>query len=207
MEYPESSVLARITGLLSVLVIFASIVTFCVETLPRYQLHDCSTSPDANGTINNTTMKCIKKYEPYTERSVRDAKQVLDRIEFGSTLWFTFEFLVRLLASPNKWKFFKSILNLIDLCAILPYFLILALESKHGSSFGVIRVARLVRVFRVFKLSRHSLGLQVLGNTLKASINEVCKNRLNILELRNSRDVSFQYIITLLFKLHFETSI
>ena len=35
------------------------------------------------------------------------------------------------------------------------------------------RVARLVRVFRIFKLSRYSLGLKMLGNTLRASMNEL----------------------------------
>ena len=37
----------------------------------------------------------------------------------------------------------------------------------------MLRVVRVVRVFRVFKLSRHSRGLQILGNTLKASLNEL----------------------------------
>ncbi|CAF89504.1 unnamed protein product, partial [Tetraodon nigroviridis] len=34
-------------------------------------------------------------------------------------------------------------------------------------------VIRLVRVFRIFKLSRHSKGLQILGQTLKASMREL----------------------------------
>ena len=33
--------------------------------------------------------------------------------------------------------------------------------------------ARLVRVFRIFKLSRHSKGLQILGMTLRASLREL----------------------------------
>lgn len=39
------------------------------------------------------------------------------------------------------------------------------------SSFN--RAIRLVRVFRIFKLSRHSKGLQILGLTLKASLREL----------------------------------
>ena len=81
---------------------------------------------------------------------------------------------MRFISAPSKCKFFRSFLNLIDLCAILPYFLILYLQtSKYNSSLGLLRILRLVRVFRVFKLSRHSLGLQVMGSTLKASINEL----------------------------------
>jgi len=40
-------------------------------------------------------------------------------------------------------------------------------------SLAILRVVRLVRVFRIFKLSRHSKGLQILGQTLKASMREL----------------------------------
>ncbi|OAF68179.1 Potassium voltage-gated channel subfamily A member 5 [Intoshia linei] len=48
------------------------------------------------------------------------------------------------------------------------------IKSRQSQSFAILRVIRLVRVFRIFKLSRHSKGLQVLGQTLKASVNELC---------------------------------
>ena len=38
---------------------------------------------------------------------------------------------------------------------------------------AVLRVVRLVRVFRIFKLSRHSKGLQILGQTIRASMREL----------------------------------
>ena len=40
-------------------------------------------------------------------------------------------------------------------------------------SLAILRVIRLVRVFRIFKLSRHSKGLQILGQTLRASMREL----------------------------------
>jgi len=40
-------------------------------------------------------------------------------------------------------------------------------------SLALLRVIRLVRVFRIFKLSRHSKGLQILGQTIKASMREL----------------------------------
>ncbi len=71
-------------------------------------------------------------------------------------------------------------MNIIDLVAIVPYFItlftILAEEktkSNQAMSLAILRVIRLVRVFRIFKLSRHSKGLQILGQTLRASMQEL----------------------------------
>ncbi|KAF7639272.1 Ion_trans domain-containing protein [Meloidogyne graminicola] len=45
-------------------------------------------------------------------------------------------------------------------------------NNSSSTSFAVLRIVRLVRVFRIFKLSRHFTGLQVLGKTFRASIQE-----------------------------------
>uniref|UniRef100_G1TK71 Potassium voltage-gated channel subfamily A member 7 n=1 Tax=Oryctolagus cuniculus TaxID=9986 RepID=G1TK71_RABIT len=94
--------------------------------------------------------------------------------------WFSFELLVRLLACPSKAIFFKNVMNLIDFVAILPYFVALGTElaqqrgvGQPAMSLAILRVIRLVRVFRIFKLSRHSKGLQILGQTLRASMREL----------------------------------
>ena len=78
-------------------------------------------------------------------------------------------------------------MNIIDIVAILPYFITLFHENdrpnddgieqeipnKQSTSLAILRVVRLVRVFRIFKLSRHSKGLQILGQTLHASMREL----------------------------------
>lgn len=94
--------------------------------------------------------------------------------------WFSFELLVRLLTCPSKAAFFKNVMNLIDFVAILPYFVALGTElarqrgvGQPAMSLAILRVIRLVRVFRIFKLSRHSKGLQILGQTLRASMREL----------------------------------
>jgi hypothetical protein len=71
-------------------------------------------------------------------------------------------------------------MNVIDIVAIIPYFITLGTifhdeqkKSSQAMSLAILRVIRLVRVFRIFKLSRHSKGLQILGQTLRASMREL----------------------------------
>ena len=149
-EHPDSSMGARILAFWSLAVIIVSIVTFCLESLPQFS---CDESSDDHCSS--------KKEQPWFS------------IEIVCIVWFTFEYLARLFSSPQKIKFIKSFLNIIDLVAILPYYITLPLDNASGSSFAVLRVIRLVRVFRIFKLSRHSKGLQILGQTLRASMREL----------------------------------
>ena len=75
----------------------------------------------------------------------------------------------RLAGAPQKCAFVKDTMNIVDLLAIAPYFITLAvLESTpegEDSGFSELKkyvsVFRIMRILRVFKLARHSPGLQV----------------------------------------------
>ncbi|XP_048466488.1 potassium voltage-gated channel subfamily A member 1 isoform X2 [Rhincodon typus] len=167
-EHPESSGPARGIAIVSVMVILISIVIFCLETLP--QLKD-----DRKRTmqVGNTTI-------PYKSNILNDPFFIVETL---CIIWFSFELLVRFFACPSKTEFFKNIMNFIDIVAIIPYFITLGTElaeeeernvsGEQATSLAILRVIRLVRVFRIFKLSRHSKGLQILGQTLKASMREL----------------------------------
>ena len=162
-EFPDTSMAARVVAVISVCIITISIVTFCIETLPEFR------NEKFNCTLNNTT----GKKECETREIQNDKAMPWFAIESACIVWFTFEYVMRFISSPQKLIFVRSFLNLIDVIAIIPYYITLPMESSNVSSLGVLRVIRLVRVFRIFKLSRHSRGLQILGHTLRASLREL----------------------------------
>ncbi|XP_051976323.1 potassium voltage-gated channel subfamily A member 5-like [Xyrauchen texanus] len=170
-EYPESSSPARGIAIVSVLVITISIITFCLETLPEFR--DERELPVTIRAINGTQ-----------DRPSLTFSDPFFVIETTCVIWFTFELFVRFFACPSKSEFSKTIMNIIDIMSIMPYFITLGTElaeqqgqehnnGQQAMSLAILRVIRLVRVFRIFKLSRHSKGLQILGQTLKASMREL----------------------------------
>ncbi|PAA92739.1 hypothetical protein BOX15_Mlig009376g1 [Macrostomum lignano] len=167
-EYPESSMAARVIAIISVCVILLSIVIFCMETLPHYRHYKV-----VNDTFGNVTSHAIE------EDDIPQFGEPFFVIETICIIWFTFELLVRFASSPEKLAFFKNMMNSIDIVAIIPYFITLGTviaddsRSNQAMSLAILRVIRLVRVFRIFKLSRHFKGLQILGQTLKASVREL----------------------------------
>ncbi|XP_062974782.1 potassium voltage-gated channel subfamily A member 10 [Elgaria multicarinata webbii] len=169
-EYPESSSAARGVALVSVLVIVISIIIFCVETLPEFR--DEREIKDVKDDANNLT-KAIEVPNTFTDPFFV--------IETACIIWFSFELFVRFIVCPSKAEFFKNIMNIIDIVSIIPYFVTLTTElvqhselnGQQNMSLAILRIIRLVRVFRIFKLSRHSKGLQILGQTLKASMREL----------------------------------
>eukprot|EP00794_Sanderia_malayensis_P018111 gene18111-19920_t len=117
------------------------------------------------------TVFCLETLPEFKKKS--DKQQPWFTFEIVCISWFTIEYVMRLVTSPNKLKFIRSFLNLIDLAAILPYFITLPMDETNTAPLSVLRVIRLVRVFRIFKLSRHSTGLRILGYTLRESSREL----------------------------------
>ncbi len=67
---------------------------------------------------------------------------------------FTIEYGLRWLVATSKVKFATSFFGIIDLLAILPFYLSLGIDIRS------IRAFRLLRLFRAFKLARYNAAIQ-----------------------------------------------
>ena len=140
---PSSCRLAQITSIVIIATIALSVATFVMETHPDFRSWESG--------------------RPGT--GVEVAPDSFGSIETFSIALFSMEYLVRFFlvgfTPPKKiaWyvklkNFSISPMNLIDLLAIIPFYIELGAdgEGKGGSAFGVLRVLRVARVFRIFKL-------------------------------------------------------
>lgn len=67
---------------------------------------------------------------------------------------FTVEYFLRIWAAPNRLRFIFSFFGLIDLAAILPFYI------ATGMDLRAVRIFRLLRMIRILKLVRYSEAAQ-----------------------------------------------
>ena len=127
-----------------------SVLANVVETVP------CGNRPGRAGTLS-----CGERY-----------KIVFFCLDTACVMIFTAEYLLRLFAAPSRCKFARSVMSIIDVVAILPYYIGLGITDNDDVS-GAFVTLRVFRVFRIFKFSRHSQGLRILGYTLKSCASEL----------------------------------
>lgn len=95
------------------------------------------------------------------------SRLILKVIEAITVSIFTFEYAARLYVADRKLKFVFSFFGLIDLLAILPFYL------SFGVDLRTVRVFRMLRLFRIFKLARYSQALQRFHRALLLAREEI----------------------------------
>ncbi|XP_041826656.1 potassium voltage-gated channel subfamily V member 2 [Melanotaenia boesemani] len=164
MEKPFSSITAKLMGVASSFFVLVSLVAMTLNTVVEMQYKTPSGQPSGRFYGESVETFCIT--------------------------FFTVEYLLRLISTPDIKCFGRSVLNTVDLIAILPHYLQMILElfededthqhsedietvARVGKVGQVLRIMRLMRIFRILKLARHSTGLRAFGFTLRQCYQQV----------------------------------
>ena len=83
----------------------------------------------------------------------KTSSRILDIIEATTVFLFSIEYICRILVADNKLKFIFSFYGLVDLLAILPFYI------ASGIDLRSIRIVRLFRLFRIFKAFRYNQAI------------------------------------------------
>lgn len=96
-----------------------------------------------------------------------ETKTLLNRTELVLLALFTLEYVLRLYSAESRLKFVTSFFGIIDLLAILPFFLV------SGFDLRAIRLIRLTRLFRILKLARYNVAIQRFDKALRLAKEEI----------------------------------
>ncbi len=91
--------------------------------------------------------------------------------EWGFTLLFTAEYVLRLASVGRPLRYALSFFGIVDLLAILPAYLSLVITGTQ--SLAVIRALRLLRIFRVLKLGHYVGAERLLRAAIHASAQKI----------------------------------
>ena len=164
LNEPSSSTLASVYSYVMMAVILTSIGNFVIGSFPD---DFCKWTPRYDGESNilpDARRQCSASRIEETSISVW--------IEAACIFAFTGEYVGRLLTCGMVMpvgRFLCSPLNLLDLLAIMPWYITQVLEGGAGQFFSIVRLVRLARIFRIFKASKEMKLMRVLGLTLQRS--------------------------------------
>lgn len=88
-------------------------------------------------------------------------------LEWAFTIFFTFEYYLRIYCLRHPRKYIFSFWGIIDFISIFPAYLSLFIPATQALT--VLRLLRVMRVFRIFHLSRFQTEVMHLLNALRAS--------------------------------------
>uniref|UniRef100_A0A915KHV7 Ion transport domain-containing protein n=1 Tax=Romanomermis culicivorax TaxID=13658 RepID=A0A915KHV7_ROMCU len=100
------------------------------------------------------------KTDPHTKVTSTFGEQFEDQffiIDTACVILFTLEYLLRLFAAPDRYKFVRSVMSIIDVVAIMPYYIGFWLQDNKDLSGAFVTLR----------------GLRILGYTLKSCANEL----------------------------------
>jgi potassium voltage-gated channel Shaker-related subfamily A protein 10 len=200
LEQPNKSTFGRFIAFICIATVILSIITICLETVIEANIKPQFYKDSRDFTFEQysdtdlfNAFTSLLKYE-YNNKSISTQLSLLlstERkieffiIEFVCNSIFTIEIILRLIVTKQKIKLLKGFSNIIDIIAIMPFWIILCLnylpffisnnDKTQFNQYGlsILKVLRLTRILRILKLSRHIRVLNIMGKILYECIPEI----------------------------------
>ncbi|MCH4551548.1 ion transporter [Aestuariibaculum sp. L182] len=106
------------------------------------------------------SIETIPDLKPHT-------RKVLHYVDLFIVAVFTIEYFLRIYLARHKFKFIFSFFGLIDLLAILPFYLSIGVDLR------ALRALRFLSVFRILKLIRYSKAIHHFVRAIKSAKEEI----------------------------------
>ena len=168
------------------MIVLTSIGCLCMETLPDLRVKLDKMPQEF--VVDNTTTEAMKsdlQIQMSTNPKLKDIlttqpHPVLEHLDTFCTCFFTIEFIIRLIAAPDRKNFWKSPMNIIDVLCVLPMWIkyIMMLTNIPPNKnllavYFVLMMLRVLRICRVLRMARHYTAVKILLLALKASLREL----------------------------------
>ncbi|CAI2340818.1 unnamed protein product [Caenorhabditis sp. 36 PRJEB53466] len=165
---------AKVISVVNIFFVIISIVCFCLKTHPSFRIPDIDISTSM-GNVSSPTHGIQMNTIYVGKNATRQvAHPSFFYVELLSNIWFSGEFLTRMIFCPNVAIFLKTPVNIIDFIATVSFYIDWALDrALSGSNRDSVEFFSIIRILRLFKLTQHSTGLKILIQTFKASAQEL----------------------------------
>ena len=189
-EYQDASILSQVIFYVLILAIILGVVLFILAGDPRYNITpDTCDQPACDNDEALCPGQVICPPQPPPVFSTIDGVCVIvftvDYLSRVLTCWSVPAALAGVNYVQNDDMVQRSALmrvalyilrpaNLIDVCAILPFYIGLGLPSGGSGSSSFVRVLRLARLLRMLKLGKNNRIVNVLTTAISLSIPALC---------------------------------
>ncbi|XP_063436285.1 potassium voltage-gated channel protein Shaw-like [Mytilus trossulus] len=186
MEYPTSSMLAKIYLYISNAIVLLSLFLLVSSTHPLFRRK--LTKDEWFDYFTEEEEELFDDYwfnETYYDTAIILPKHVYVEIDafwylkMITLAYFTIELICKLIVFPLPWREFITFLNFIDVLALIVMYTSLIVDQVNpkevykDSGHDIVYSLQLFRVFRLFRLVRHISGFRILVYTLRASVGDL----------------------------------
>ncbi|CAF0875504.1 unnamed protein product [Adineta steineri] len=169
-EFPQYSTLGRVINIISMILTVLFCLALTIETLPTYNNRwNNICKEEFNKSLNATSF-------PSCSALFTSPFFIIQTI---CAAFFTVEFLLRFISTPSYVSFIMEFFNWVDLCAIIPYFVLTGIElsSKNITTNADVivglrffRILFFLRIFKIYLIFQRLKTLRNLSSTIKESL-------------------------------------